>query len=232
MSQQINLYNAAFIPKQPLLTAQNLALAALVVYGVLAALGTWASVAASRKTAEASLAQAQAKQAQELFDVALKASAARKPSPALQAEIDHTQALLSMRDEVLAELNKGMGADGKAGAGFGDYLTGLARQSRDGLWLSGFTVAADGSGMVLRGRTLDKSLLPDYVRRLNSEPAFSGKSFAGMQMDYREGVPAAESRPGAVPPAPTLGAVSKGPARYLEFQLLAENMPATAEKKP
>jgi MSHA biogenesis protein MshI len=237
VSRQINLYNAAFIPKRELLTGQNLAWATLAMLCLLLIGGGWAGISARQKAAEAAEAQTKQKQAQAVMELARQASAARKPGAALQAEVDQAQQLLAMRGEVLAVLASGLGT-GQGGAGFGDYLAGLARQSREGLWLTGFSVAAGGSGMVLRGRTVDKGMLPEYVRRLNAEPAFAGKAFAGMQMDFRDTARADSG--GAVPLAPSSAAGSAAAAgpreRYLEFQLLAESATgaanAAAEKKP
>lgn len=228
MSQQINLYNAAFVPKREWLTGKNLALVTGLVYAGLALSGSWATQQANRQAAAARDAQAQLKLAQEVLDATRKVTETRKPSPALQAEIDRTQRLYEMRNEVLAVIDGSMGMAGdQRGAGFGDYLTGLSRQSREGLWLTGFTVTAGGGGMVLRGRTLDKGMLPEYVQRLNAEPAFAGKSFAGLQMDYREVTLIGEAKSTAVPPGPTSAkSPSSGggvPQRYLEFSLLAEN---------
>lgn len=231
MSQQINLYNAAFVPKREWLTGKSLAMTTGLVYASLMLAGSWATQQANRQAAAAKDAQAQLKLAQEVLDVTRKATETRKPSPALQAEIERTRRLYEMRDEVLKEIGSAMGADGgngsggRRGAGFGDYLTGLARQSREGLWLTGFTVATGGGGMVLRGRTLDKGMLPEYVQRLNAEPAFAGKSFAGLQIDYREVIVVGEAKSTAVPSAPTSAksTPSTAPQRYLEFSLLAEN---------
>ena len=232
MSQQINLYNAAFVPKRELITAKNLAVAAGVLLVSLSAFGAWAALQAQQKASAAAAAQTQLKQTQAAMEAARIASEARKPSAALQAELDQTRRLLAMREEVLAVLSLGMGeGKDKGGAGFGDYLAGLARQTREGLWLSGFSISAGGSSMTLSGRTLDKATLPDYVRRLNNEPAFAGKAFAGLQMDYRELVRGTETKTTVVPPAPTFPAVVPAPARYIEFKLVAENTVATETKR-
>jgi hypothetical protein len=232
MSQQINLYNAAFVPKRDLITAQNLAVATGVLLVSLSAFGAWAALQAQQKASAAAAAQMQLKQTQEAVEAARIASEARKPSSALQAELDQTRRLLAMREEVLTILSLGMGeGKGKSGSGFGDYLAGLARQTREGLWLSGFSISAGGSSMTLSGRTLDKAKLPDYVRRLNNEPAFAGKAFAGLQMDYRELAHPAEVKNAAVSPAPTFPAKVDAPARYIEFKLSAENAVATETKR-
>lgn len=220
MSQQINLYNAAFVPKRQLLTGQSLAISTAVLLCLLLGAGTWSSIRARGAIEAADAAKAELKQAQAMLETEKRAFDARKPTPALQAEVDQAQALLGMRDEVLAALGKSLGSEDKPGAGFADYLKGLARHARSGLWLTGFSVDAGGEGMALTGRTLDKALLPEYVRGLNAEPAFVGKSFAGLQVDAHDAtIPAAV--PGAVPPRLTSTAAAL-PPRYLEFRLMAE----------
>jgi hypothetical protein len=61
---------------------------------------------------------------------------------------------------------------------------------------------------------------------LNAEPAFAGKSFAGLQVDYREVTVIGEVKSTAVPSGPTsvksTPAAVAGPQRFLEFSLLAE----------
>ena len=173
--------------------------------------------------------QQELKQAQAAMELAKLEAESRKPSAALQAEIDRTQQLMTMRNEVLVLLGEQMG-EGKTGASFSDYLGGLARQAREGLWLTGFAVGSGGTGMVLRGRMLDKSLLPDYVRRLNAEPAFAGRTFAGMNVEVRDVALAAVSpAPGSAGSAS--GVAAGGAGRFLEFQLTAD-VAAAGEKKP
>jgi hypothetical protein len=236
MSQQINLYNAAFKPKRELLTAQSLAISTLVLLVLVGGTATWARLDAKGRAEEQAAAQIAQKAAQDKLEAARTAAGMRKPSAALQAEIAEKKALLTMRDEVLAALQDGMGDPAKGGAGFSEYLRGLGRQSVSGLWLTGFAVSAGGTDMSLRGRALDKSLLPDYVRRLNAEKAFAGKSFAGLRMDAKQ--EGATTTPGAVkttaspavPPPPTSAAARTSPAAWMEFQLTATAAPEEAKR--
>ncbi len=245
MSQQINLYNAAFRPRRELLNAQSLTVAALALLVVVGAAAGWTQHQAKARTAEMLAAQAEQTAALARLEAVRLAANARKPSAALQAEIASKKTLLAMRDEVLAVLQDGMG--GANGLGFSEYLRGLARQSVNGLWLTGFAVSAGGGDMSLSGKTIDKSLLPDYVRRLNSEKAFAGKTFSGLRMDAKGG----DASPGdvksiAVPLAPTFSAApgivtpaaipaatpvaAPAIASWIEFQLAAK--PAAEATKP
>ena len=223
MSQQINLYNAAFRPKKQLLTPKLVAIVAAALLAVLAAAAGLSYQRAASQALAASAAQAALTAAQAQLDAARLASNARKPSASLQAEVAQTRSLLAMRDEVLNVVGQGLG---EPGSGFGDYLRGLSRQSQEGLWIRGFGVDAGGGNMSLTGRTVDKSLLPGYVRRLNSEKAFAGKSFSGLKMEFKE-EKATETKPVAVSPAPTSGPRPNPAGRYLEFQLVADAAPAS-----
>lgn len=230
MSQQINLYNADFRPKRELLTAQSLAIATLVAVVLVGAAATWARFDARARAVELAAAQAAQKSAQERLDTARRLAEMRKPSAALQAELAEKKALLAMRGEVLAALQDGMGD--KGGVGFSEYLRGLGRQMVSGLWLTGFAVSAGGADMSLRGRALDKSLLPDYVRRLNAEKAFAGKSFAGLRMDARQDgatAPVGGVKTTGTAVAPT-SAMARPSSAYIEFQLTATAAPE--ETKP
>lgn len=218
MTQQINLYNPAFIPQRQWLSGESLAIATGVLLSVIAVAGAWASLHAQGAADVAAAAKAELKQAQAAFENEKRAFDARKPSAALQADVTQAQALLAMREEVLAALGKSLGDDDAPGAGFADYLKGLARHARGGLWLTGFQVEAGGERMALTGRTLDKALLPEYVRALNAEPAFVGKAFAGLRIDAHEPPVAASN---AVPPGLTFNSTA-APSRFLEFRLLAE----------
>ena len=121
---------------------------------------------------------------------------------------------------MLTALGSFSGAGVSSGNSFGQYLRGLARQSVNGLWLTGVVVGAGGKDVQIRGRTMDRSLVADYVERLNAEKSFAGIGFSGLQM--KQGVEAT--------PAVIAGAVAAAPkpAPYIEFELIA--VPATEPK--
>lgn len=220
MNAQINLYHPRFLKQHDPLTLDNVALAAVVVYSVLAAIGGWAwQHAASRKEA-AAVAEAQLQSAKQQVEAATKAAAVRKPNPQLIAEAEGAESMLRRRGEVARLLESG--AIGSSG-GFAEYMRGFARQTPQGLWLTGFTIGAGGADMEIRGSMLNSAALPDYIRRLGSEKAFQGRTFAALTMNRTaapEAVPAAAKGVAAVP-APTSG------PRPIDFVL----MPRLVETK-
>jgi Tfp pilus assembly protein PilN len=75
-------------------------------------------------------------------------------------------------------------ASGSAGRtqGYSEYFTALSRQAQPALWITSFAIAADGAALELQGRMADPRVLPDYLRRLNTEPLFKGREFAQLSL--------------------------------------------------
>lgn len=211
MSRHINLYDPGLRRQRHWLTLANLALAAGALLLVLLAWGYWARSDTRRLEAEAA-ALADQVSALQKQTVALGAElAGRKPDPKLEEDLVAMRALLGNHQEILAMLDRGLGAQT---GGYAEYLRGLARQTPGGLWLTGFAVSAGGSAMEIRGRTLEPSLLPEYIRRLNTERAFQGRSFAELQVQVAAAQVAGQRQaaPAATPP-------------YHEFALVPAKLP-------
>jgi hypothetical protein len=66
--------------------------------------------------------------------------------------------------------------------GYSKYMQAFARQVVNGLWLTGFSVEADGVQMSISGGALSPELVPGYILRLNNENIMRGKTFASLQM--------------------------------------------------
>ena len=64
--------------------------------------------------------------------------------------------------------------------GFAARLEALARQSVDGLWLTGMVLRQDD--VVLKGRALQPQLIPVYVQRLDREPSLQGRAFRALEV--------------------------------------------------
>lgn len=218
MAQQINLFDPALKRQRNWLSLGNVAgLAAglIVVVGALGyaerrALAPLATLSAGNET--------RIKAAREQVVALGQQMANRKPDPRLEQEVAARRFLLATRGEVLGLLRKSVGEE--AGPPFADYLRGFARQTLPGLWLTAFSLEARDGGMEIRGRTVDPALLPEYIRRLNNEPAFQGRAFAALKLDT--------GKPDAPAPAASTGAgadtgkaaVPPLAARYHEFSLI------------
>ena len=220
MSAQINLYHPRFLKPREVITLGNLALAAAALYAVLALAGGWAWQQAATRRAAASAVEGQLKAVKEQVEAATKAAGVRKPSPQLIAELEGVEGTLRRRIEIAQLLESG--AVGSTG-GFADHLRGFARQAPEGLWLRGFTIGAGGNDMEISGSMLNPAALPDYIRRLGTERAFQGRSFAALTLNRADPpatiVPAGKTI--AMPPAPT------SDPRPIDFVL----MPKRVEQK-
>lgn len=179
MTQQINLINPAFRKVFDWLTATPLAIATCLLLVVLGGASAWATMRAEKQEQAANLSAKALKDAQDRMVATGKLVAESKPSAELANELANTRALLKSREEIMRVLDGGsIGST----TGFAEFLRGFARQTPNGLWLTGFAIGAAGSEMEIRGRMMNPSVLPEYIRRLKTEPVFQGRSFASLNI--------------------------------------------------
>jgi PAS domain-containing protein len=199
MSQQINLYNPALEPKVQVLSGRRMVAALAAVSALCVLLWALAAMEAGR-LARAELAQAaQLAQLQGEMTALAQQVAGRKPSAQLQEELRNFEALLNARNEVMATLASGGLGDTR---GVSEYLRAFARQSTEGVWLTGLRIARGGNDIVIQGRTLDADLVPVYLQKLRRESALRGHGFESLSVSQ--------------PKAPAAGGPPPG---YLEFRM-------------
>lgn len=206
MSQQINLYNPQFEYQRQILTATSMAAIMGLVAAGLVALTALAEVRTARVQAEATAAAGrleslQKRQAAVNLEFAPRALDADTAAALRQAELEHG---------ALRHVNE-MIDGGELGdtRGYAETFRALARQSVDGLWLTGVGVGSAGADIAVRGRTLDPALVPGYLARLRNEPALQGKAIGSVQI--------AQAQPVKVRNAE--GKDVDAPAPYIEFSL-------------
>ena len=206
MSQQINLYNQALLPKVDvfsgrtvLLALGGIALLSLLIYG-------WAGWDASHLAQEEQQGQAQLNTLQGEVTRLAREVAGRRPSSQLTAELESLDALLAGRNEVMAVLNSGVLGDTK---GVSEYFRAFARQTVDGLWLTGFSIVGAGNDISIEGRTLRAELVPGYVGKLRREEVLRGHGFGTLSV---------QKPPEAVGPANE----PRKTAEFLDFRLASE----------
>lgn len=206
MSQQINLVNPAFQKRRELFNARTLLLA-------LAALVLIMGSAYGYQHRQVSLLEQQLKvdsskverERARLVTVATQ-NAPRQKDPALEKRVDDMEQQLKGEDAVLEVLQSGNLGNMQ---GYSDYMRAFARQTVNGLWLTGFGIKGAGKEMSLSGRTLRPELVPAYIQRLEKEEATHGRVFAALEIQ----------RPKADPSSPGAMAGNKPTPNYLEFKL-------------
>lgn len=182
MSQQINLFSPSLRPARRLLTASRLALTLGVLF--LAMLGYNAYLTYQARQDQVVLEQAGAR-LKERQDQLLKLGSAstRARSQALEQSIAQAESDLKLRQALLARL-KG-GSLGNTG-GFSGYMTALARQRTEGVWITGLTVAAGGGEFAIQGGVSRPEILPKYIRRLSGEEVLRGRQIGDLRMEAKE----------------------------------------------
>lgn len=196
MAQQINLYDAALERRRDWLALNYVAGVAALLLVIVAVLGFAARQEMAQLHAANEASAGQLKTLREQVAAQGQALAGRKPDARLEQEVAAKRMLLAARGEVLGTLRRSMGDETRS---FADYLRGFARQTVAGLWLTGISLDATSGALEISGRTVDPALLPEYIRRLDREPAFEGQSFAALKL----GAGKAEQA-GAAPAAPAL----------------------------
>ena len=201
MPQQINLFNAAFLDRRGRLTLKTAAMGWLAVALLSVAFAGYASMrnrnlANQERNLAAKVTAAQAEMQRLAGQVG-----GRKQDAQIVGEIARLEAAIRGRDEVMMVLKGGALGDTR---GFSEHLRAFARQSFEGVWLTGLRIAASGQDVALEGRALRAEQVPGYLRRLNSESVMQGHPFSELLMQV---------------PAPDPGDKSGGRPPYIEFRL-------------
>jgi hypothetical protein len=179
MSQHINLFDPRFRRQKPHFSAVTVGLA-LIAVAVLA-LFIRELYAYQNRTLEAQLAET------DRHVMQLRAQMIRlgqdfggqARSGALGDELARVEVQLRARRALLEGIQGGANADVE---GFSPYLTALARQTMQGVWLTGVDIGAGSGQLVLKGRALESDLVPLYIQRLNREPLFKGRAVRELRL--------------------------------------------------
>lgn len=219
MAQQINLINPALRKTRGLLSATPLAIAAGVLLVLILAAGSVMRQRANGTQAEADKRAAELTAAQAQLVELSSRTTESATDPILAEELNNSRAMLNLREEVIATLERGVFT---GNAGFAEFLRGFARQAPSGLWLTGFVLNPVSRDIEIRGRMLRSTALPEFVQRLRSEEAFRGISFSSLVIERpaQTAAVAASDEQGAAPSTEktaTTGKTATASADYIEF---------------
>jgi hypothetical protein len=205
MSQQVNLFNPVFLQKKKLFTASTMAAGLGALALGLAAVGVAAKVRVASLQAQADQGAAQLERTQKRLASVGAEFAPRQQDTKLAEELAAAQAELLDLKDVAGVIEHGeLGDTG----GYAEYFRALARQSVDGLWLTGVSIAGAGLDIGVRGRALDPALVPGYLGRLRNERVMQGKPVASLQIGEAAALKVVRD-----------GKENSAPAPYVEFSL-------------
>jgi hypothetical protein len=205
MSQQINLFNPAFLQKKKIFTATTMAAGLAVLVLGLAAMGVAASVRVASLQAQAESGAAQLERTQKRLATVSAEFAPRKEDPLLAEELAQARLELLGLKEVAGVIERGELGDTQ---GYAEYFRALARQNAEGLWLTGVSIAGAGLDIGVRGRAMDAALVPAYLGRLRNERVMQGKPVGSLQIGEAAALRVVRD-----------GKESSVPAPYVEFSL-------------
>jgi hypothetical protein len=206
VSQQINLFNPAFLPRKSHFSALAMVQALFVlVVGALAIYGYEARQNRVLAVVAADTDKQIASRREELmrFTKEFSQQGASKP---LAEDLARAEARLQARLALLAEVQSGVGGDAQ---GYSRYLAALARQTMPGVWLTGLGVGGKSNALVIRGRALESASVPAYIGALNREAPFAGRPVGELRLEAKE----------AAIPSTKATEVAKEPSRYIEFSV-------------
>jgi len=217
MSQQINLFNPEFLQQKKIFTATTMALALGVLVTGLLGLGIAAKLRADSLQAQADSGAAQLDKTQKRLDSVSAEFVPRKEDPRLAEELSIAQNELVGLKEVADVIERGELGDTQ---GYAEYFRALARQSSEGLWLTGVSIAGAGLEIGVRGRAMDPAMVPGFLGRLRNERVMQGKPVGSLQIGEAAALKVLKD-----------GKESSAPAPYVEFSLQS-TPPAAAGDKP
>ena len=183
MSQQINLLDARFRAQKPHFSAATMALAVAAV--ALLAIVMQVLFAHQNRSLQATLSQTD-RRAAELRDQTVRFArdlGEQGRSSTLADEIARLEEQLRLRRGLMDGMQGGTGRNLE---GFSPYLTALARQTMNGVWLTGIEIDGRSGDLALKGRVVDGDLVPAYLRRLDQEPLFRGRAVSELRLVAKE----------------------------------------------
>ncbi len=179
MSQQINLFNPLFLKqKKYFSTVTMLQALGLLLLGTVVFYGfaLWQDRMLSRQMLESTYAYEQQKQRFAKVTAELNPE---KREAQFEQDLKSTEAAIASRQALLRQLQTG--SMGNA-AGYSEYLRAFARQTVQGLWLTGIHIVEGGDRLTLSGRALQADLIPVLIRRLKEESVLRGRPLEALSI--------------------------------------------------
>lgn len=177
MSQPLNLYNRSLCQRRYRDTFGQM----LMVQALIATLGVLVGAvlhwgAGQERTQVEALTQ-QTHQARE----ALQQTSAGRPNSELAERVQRLRGQEAGLQRLQTLLDSG-----RAGRrqGYADHLEALARQANASVWITGLALQGTDDAIELQGRMTDPAALTPYLRQLQREPQFKGRSFAALNITH------------------------------------------------
>jgi hypothetical protein len=179
VSQQINLYNPAFLKLKKSFSAGPMAQALLVLLVGALATSAYASWQVRELEKRALVSTRQLEKLKETEAAAIAQLHPREKSKDLAADIAAAEAELRALQHVSDVLKRGEFGNTQ---GYSEYFKAVARQNVQGMWLTGLSITNPGPEIVVQGRAMQAALVPNFIARLTNEPIMKGKVFDSLNI--------------------------------------------------
>ena len=183
MSQQINLLNPALIHKRDFLNPNTI----VMLFGVL-----FVGLIAYTIFEQSTLSELQIKRTEAANALASTQSQLTEMMASKTVSNDKTAILnqikqLKEKETMQKAMINAVTQNGDAKKpSYAALLRAFAKQSIDGLWITGLSINQDAEQLRISGRTLNADLVPKYIAKLRAEPALKGKTFSELTMHINE----------------------------------------------
>lgn len=182
-TQQINLYQSEFRKEKQPLNAAVLLNVIVMVFAVLVLLygfQYWQVMQARQQLAQL--------QQEKTIEESRLAELKRTQKPLLKSQrlvedIKQYESWVSIRQQAVNVLSEKRFGNTE---GFAEHFTGLARQTINGLWLTGLRFSEGGSRLGMQGSALKPELVPQFLQRLSAEDIFTGTRFDSLLMSRED----------------------------------------------
>jgi len=179
MSQQINLFNPIFLQQRKQFSAVTMAQGlALISIAVLAFSG-YHSYQAKQVGKDAAAAALALKATQERLIKAVERNKPAPPDKQVLNDIQKVEERLRASRHILAFVQNG---ELMGGQGYARFLQAFSSKTMTGVWLTGIAIDDGGDDIEITGRSVAPELVPAYIRSLNTEKAFMGKSLGSLML--------------------------------------------------
>ncbi len=199
--RQINLFNPALLPKKQQFSSRMMLQTALILSLACSALVGWNVWRTSQLQQQQQSAASQLQTVQARLQKVQSEVPIREKNPQLETDLQYLEGQLRNMQQMQGWLQNGQRGNTD---GFARYMTALARQHQDGLWLTGFEIEGAATRLDLQGRAMQPELIGQWLARLASEPVFKGRILHQVQiqrpmLEDRDDNP--QTAPASAPPA-------------------------------
>lgn len=208
MSQQINLFNPIFLKQKKYFSSVAMLQALAIMVAGCGLMAGYAQYQVGSLSRESVNSNAQVLAAQTQLKKVVAEYGPKPKSQSLEMKIQKAETELNSIKKVFDVLNRG---DIGNTDGYASYFRAFARQSMEGVWLTGLNLSGAGNEIGLQGRTVQPELLPTYINRLKTEGIMQGKSFGTLEMKLPSAAAGTRNE--------TIGGTSAEAPDYIEFSL-------------